>query len=721
MGGYYTPEDRRPPTTPQLSLRVAVLGFFALALFAIIFFRLWYLQVLAGDTYLAEANQNRARIVPIQAPRGDIVDRNGREIVTSRLANVVQIDPRSLPEAERSAAAEWGQRAGQMQTEWEAQFAKHNKKWRRKHRNDSVPLPPTPPMAPGLQERFAAIGKVVTMRPETIHETIIRSLAVLPYGAITLRVDVPRSMLDFLEERKDDYPGVLPDTLFLRKYPNTTLAAQLLGNVGEVSPEQLTESRFKGVRQGKIVGKTGVELSYDRYLRGKDGARRLSVNAQGQFEGELLRARRNPIAGNQVKLSLDLGLQRAGQEAIQQAISNVPAADAGAFVAMNPGTGEIYAMGSEPSFDPTLFTKPISVAKFKQLNSEENGAPLFNRAAQGVYPTGSTFKPITALAALAHGDITPSWTFNDQGCIHIGAQERCNAGHEAYGSVDLRNALRVSSDVYFYELGIMTNSEHTEVIQDMARNLGLGGTTGIDLPFESEGNVPDWKWREERSAVEAKCRKEKDIPLGPEYSVYAAAAAGCGISDMRTWSIGDNVSLAIGQGDVQATPLQMAVAYSTIAMDGRRPRPHLGLQIEDSEGRLVQQVEPGAAKRVDLDESDRQAVLDGLHAAAAEPGGTSYDVWAGGDQPWNQGRFPVYGKTGTAETFDHNIAYDQSWYVCWIKDTTKPDDPGIVIAVTVEKGGFGAEAAAPAARLIAAKWFKQGNKAEYVVGENRTR
>jgi penicillin-binding protein 2 len=252
----------------------------------------------------------------------------------------------------------------------------------------------------------------------------------------------------------------------------------------------------------------------------------------------------------------------------------------------------------------------------------------------------------------------------------------------------------------------------------MARSLGLGRTTGIDLPGEYTGTVPDWKWREERAKTEAACRRKKKIPLGATFSVYEAVARGCGISDMRSWSVGDNVNLAIGQGDVQASPLQMAVAYSAIAMEGRVPRPHLGLQVEDSAGRLVQKITPAAARRVELGAESRAAVLDGLHASTSQPGGTSYDVWQGA-APWDQVRYPVYGKTGTAETFDHGVAYDQSWYVCWIKDTTKPSDPGIVIAVTVEKGGFGAESAAPAARLIASKWFKQ--RAQFVVGESRTR
>jgi len=158
----------------------------------------------------------------------------------------------------------------------------------------------------------------------------------------------------------------------------------------------------------------------------------------------------------------------------------------------------------------------------------------------------------------------------------------------------------------------------------------------------------------------------------------------------------------------------MAVAYSAIAMDGRVPRPHLGLEVDDSTGRLVQRIQPGPARRIKLDPESRQAVLDGLHLAASAPGGTSADVWSG----WPQDRLPVFGKTGTAQTFDHGIEFDQSWYVCWIKDVSRPNDPGIVVAVTVEKGGFGAEAAAPAARLIASHWF--GVRGKIVSGKSRT-
>jgi len=718
MSGYFTPEDRRPPITPALAVRVATLGFVALALFGIIFFRLWFLQVLAGDSYLSEANQNRVRDVAIAAPRGDIVDRNGTPIVDSRLANVVRIDPRSLPAAEQDAAAAWGQSAGELATRWEreqkalkAKRAKASKKELKKLPKPEklAPLPPIPAMPVELRQRFAAIGKVLDMRVATIHKRVIQSLAIVPYGSITLRIDVPRTVVQYLQERKVSYPGVVSDTMFLRDYPHKTLAAQLLGNVGEVSDDELKTRHFRDVRGGTIVGKGGVEYTYDTYLRGRDGTRRLQVDSLGNFIGELSASGRQPKAGKTIKLTVDLGVQEAGQAAVRKGIQlargNGHAAPAGAFVAMSPGSGEIYGMGSYPTFDPSLFTKPISDARYRALTSDSSGQPLVDRAVDGAYPTGSTFKPITALAALQSGAITPSFSVNDAGCIDIDAnQERCNAKDEAYGTVDLANALKVSSDVYFYTLGKNLNSAHTETIQNMARKLGLGRRTGIDLPSAATGLIPDWKWREEVGKKERACRKERHIAL--------TAAVGCGISDMRPWSVGDNVSLAVGQGDVQASPLQMAVAYSGIVSHGRVPKPRLGMAIEDSQQRTLQTIPASQARKVAISESSRDAVLAGLHAAASAPGGTSTAVWAN----WDQNRYPVFGKTGTAET---SSGVDQSWYVCWIKDTTKPKDPGIVIAVTIEKGGFGAEAAAPAARLIASKFFNV--KAELHQGTSQTR
>jgi penicillin-binding protein 2 len=405
---------------------------------------------------------------------------------------------------------------------------------------------------------------------------------------------------------------------------------------------------------------------------------------------------RPPEAGRQLQLSLDLGLQRTAQAAMARAGKGLP----GAFVAMDPTNGEVLALGSYPSFDPSILSRPISPQEYARRFGADAGAPAYDRAIAGYYPTGSTFKPITAMAALTHGVITPDTPINDSGCVAIGTagQEFCNAGKVSNGTLSLRRALQVSSDVFFFTLGRDLNALPHQPLQTWAHSLGLGRRTGIDLPGEIKGQVPDRAWRTRINKREIACEKRKKVPS-------------CFISDKRDWTVGDNVNLAVGQGDLQATPLQMATVYSTIATGGRVPKPHLGLRVQDSSGRLVQTLNPGSRRHVSIDPAYRQAIMDGLHAAASQPGGTSFDVWSG----WDQNRFPIYGKTGTAERPPHP---DQSWYVAYAYDGTPTHRP-IVVAVTLEGGGFGAEAAAPAARLIISKWF--GVKGKYVAGSSHTR
>jgi penicillin-binding protein 2 len=633
----------RTPITPQLALRVATLGGIAFVLFAIVFFRLWFLQVLSGDEYVSQANDNRVREVRIPAPRGDITDRNGSVLVTNRQATVVQIEPGKLPQGHAELTA-----------------------------------------------LYARLGKVLRMKPVEISREVNKQRRALPYANVTVKVDAPRAVLNYLQERKRDFPAVTVIDQNLRRYPHTTLAAQLLGTVGQITENQLKLKRYKGVKQSTVIGQSGIEYQYDRYLRGRDGAQLLQVDSTGGYKGEL--RRRQPVAGSNLKLSLDLDLQKAGQDAIAQAGGGNP----GAFVAMDPRNGEVLAMGSYPSYDPSVFAKPISQSAYKALNSEANGAPLFNRATGGLYPTGSTFKIVTALAGLANGLITPSTTITDAGCLKVGIQEFCNTGKEANGTIDVQQAIKVSSDVFFYTLGQNLNALKGQQLQTWAHKLGFGRTTGIDLPSEGTGLVPDKAWRAAIGAKELACEKKEK-------------KATCGISDKRPWSVGDNINLSVGQGDLQASPLQMAVAYSSLENGGKVVRPHIGLDVEDSQGRLVQQIDPPSARSITFPSGARDTLLAGLHAAASSPGGTSADVFAG----WNQARYPVYGKTGTAERPPHG---DQSWYVAFVPDKTKP----IVIALTIENGGFGADAAAPAVREMLSQWF-YGRPGKLVRGTSTTR
>ena len=656
------PAEPRTPVSPQLALRVAVLGGLALVMFGIIFFRLWYLQVLTGEQYVHKANANRLRPLPIPAPRGQILDRAGQPIVTSRTTNAVQIVPSALP----------------------------------------------PPGAPRLR-LYRRLGRLLGMRPAHIQALVIKGRTSVPYAPVTIKTDAGRGALTVLAERQNDFPGVTQQPVSIRAYPYEDLAAHVLGHVGQVSQGELKLRAFRGVSQGTVVGQEGVEFYYDRYLRGAPGVRRVEVNALGEAEPARLPVT-EPKAGYSLKLTLDLSLQREGEQALQQGIglanANGNPASAGAFVALDPRNGQVLAMGSYPSFNPNRFAKPLTEGEYKALVGKGSGlsgasapAPLENRAVSGGYPTGSTFKPITAMGALEAGVLDPTAALGAGQCSHVSTQQFCNAGKANYGALDLVNALRVSSDTYFFEVGELANS-HGEVIQQEARRLGIGERTGIDLPEELTGTVPDRAWRAQVAAAERSCERRRHV-------------LSCGISDGRPWSVGDDMHLAVGQGDLLTSPLQMATAYSTLANAfmhqglGTVVTPHLGLEIDDSQGGLVRALGAAPRRHVRLNSADLSLVMEGIHDATSQPGGTSADVWAG----WNQSQHPVYGKTGTAE---RQGQADQSWYMCYISDPTRP----IVIAMTIEQGGFGDQAAAPAARLMASEWFGQAKT--LVHGGNRS-
>jgi penicillin-binding protein 2 len=292
------------------------------------------------------------------------------------------------------------------------------------------------------------------------------------------------------------------------------------------------------------------------------------------------------------------------------------------------------------------------------------------------------------MAALESGVISPTTTLVDNGEFKLGDQIRKNAEDASYGALQLPRALTVSSDVFFYQLGEALNGKGP-VLQEWAHRLGLGRKTGIDIPGEFAGLIPDAAWRNKGYDEYMKCVKKAHITPGTTQALYA-----CGGIE-RTWTTGDNVSLAVGQGDLQATPLQLAEAYSVIINGGKVVRPHLGLQVEDGNGVLLEQIRKPIRRRISFDPSYRDAIMQGLHGAATAQGGTSADVFAG----WPQAlRDRLYGKTGTAERQPNP---DQSWYACYVDDPTRP----IVVVTTIERGGFGAETAAPAARLILSEWF----------------
>jgi penicillin-binding protein 2 len=344
---------------------------------------------------------------------------------------------------------------------------------------------------------------------------------------------------------------------------------------------------------------------------------------------------------------------------------------------MNVDTGEILGLGSYPTYDPKVWN-PLS-PKEAELFFDSEVSPLTDRAVEGLYPTGSTFKLITAMAALNSGVSTPETRINDPGKIIIGEEEFEDSEGVGYGEVDLVEALKFSSDVYFYTLG--DEMWKTEALQNWATALGIGRPTGIDLPQAegTEGTVPGKQWTEEEIAAGA---------------------------ELEPWGPGQNIQLATGQGYLQTDPLEMAVAYATVANGGTVVTPHLGMEVEDAAGRVLKEIDPEPQRHVHVDSTYQSAILEGLHEAAQSQGGTSCSSFCG---------FPIQvaGKTGTAERSIYKP--NQSWYLV----LAPYPNPKIVTAVTIEEGGFGAESAAPAAKQILEAYFSHQLK-EKAEGETES-
>jgi len=604
------------PQGSRLSLRVAVVGGVGVVLFAILFFRLWNLQILSGDKYLAEAKNNRTREFKVIAPRGDILDRNGEVLVDNRTSLALQLNAQKLP-------------------------------------------------VDPVEERteLARLGSLAHMNLHKVRRAIAKGEEVAAGAPVTLRQDVGFDLIAYVEENQDEFPGVSVQRIFVRHYPDGTRAAHVLGSVGEINEEELKEARYKNLEPGDEIGQAGAEYSYDRYLRGRPGLTRIQVNALGQPTpgGQLVS--KPPTPGNSLKLTIDGDVQAAGEAAL--AAQGLP----GAFISMNIDNGQILAMGSNPTFDPTELTPPMSQQQVNELYRDPVAAPLVNRATEGAYPTGSVFKIITALAALENGVITPDQVVQDNGRIMVGNEPFQNAGGVAHGPVEMRRALQVSSDVYFYLLGF--DMWKTNDLQEWAHKMGIGRPAGLDLPEEGETLLPSKAWHEQ------------------------FVKEGLALED-RPWSAGDNVQLATGQGDLQTNPLQMAIAYAALGNGGKIVTPHVGLEVEDAAGRVLKEFEFKPRRKFHINPGYRTAILEGLHAAAQEGEGTAAGVF--GSFP-----IPIAGKTGTAERRGHA---DQSWFAA----LSPYPNPRIVTVATVEEGGFGAEAAAPAVLdLLEAIYKKQAS------------
>ena len=612
--------------TPEFLVRVGLLRVLGLVAFAVLGLQLWSLQVLKHERYALTARAQSHRVLEWPAPRGPIVDARGRLLAGTEERLAIMADPAALGRFEPSG------------------------RW--------VPSP----RGVRVLERLAPALGISTPRLEA---AIRRSLAELPYAPVQLVPAATRRLAFLLEEQARAFRGIRVVAIPRRSYPRGAPAEEVLGLVGEVTAEQLRDPRFRGYRPRQQAGRSGVELTYDRPLNGGFERLQVPVDALGRPVGPA-RELGPEWAPFGLRLTLDLRLQRAAERALRRGIELARSAGhadagAGAAVVMSPSTGAIYALASVPGFDQAAAAaSPRYLARL--LSGREPGRPLLNRATQGVFPPGSTFKPVVVVAALASGLLSPSSALPCTGSLRVGNQVFRNVDPWANATLTIPQALAISCDTWFYRVGLRLYERQRAgdpLLQRWALRLGLGRRTGLDLPGEERGLVP--------------------LP---------GRAGEATAPWRRAWYPGDSVNLSIGQGYLLVTPLQLAVAYAALANGGIVVRPHVGEALVAPSGRVVKRLRFPPRARLRLPGLD--LVREGLVRAARE--GTSASVF--GDFP-----VPVAGKTGTAEAPPGS---DHSWYASWAPAAR----PRVVVVVLIEHGGFGSQAAAPAARDIYRAFFR---------------
>ncbi|WP_314663299.1 penicillin-binding protein 2 [uncultured Selenomonas sp.] len=580
----------------DFSGRLQFLSALIVLIIAVLIGRAGYLQVYDGEFYARLAEGNRIRIIPAEAARGTFYDRNGELLVTNRPGFAVSL------------------------------------------------LPLTEPISP---EVIARVSKLINVPVDEIQRKIDAHVG---FDPIRIKTDVLPDIVTIIEEQKDNYPGVVIEVLPIRDYIYGEYAAHVFGYVSEINEEELERRKDEGYKTGYIIGKFGLERIYDKEVRGINGGDQVEVDVSGR-PVQLL-GRQSPVPGHDLVLTIDKHLQEVAEQAVDTQLSIVHA-NAAAAVVMNPQTGEVLAMVSRPAFNPNLFAGGISTQNWNVLNNNPYH-PMDNKAITGEYPPGSTFKIVTGTAALAEHKVTPQEKIFDSG--HHWIIPKTNAAGEALGWINFQEAMAHSDNVYFYEMG---NRLGVDALERYARMFGLGARTGIDLPYEAEGLVPNRKYKEDN---------------------YEDGA----------WYLSETFDAAIGQGFNLVTPLQAAMVMGEIAANGKRYQPHLVQRVVDVNGNTVREFQPKLLSELDVSPSVIRNVQEGLHSVTKI--GTAAGVFAG---------FPIdiAGKTGTAE---NSQGRDHGWFVAYGPYA----NPNIVVAVIVEQGGFGSMSAVPIGRKIMEAAFR---------------
>jgi penicillin-binding protein 2 len=597
---------------PDLRKRFLTASLLALGIFLLLVLRLWYLQVISFDRYRVLSEKNRTRYIPITAPRGPIYDRNGLVLVENRPAFDISVLRQEIEKPD---------------------------------------------------ELFSSLVPHLEVDIDTLRKRWAAGSRFPKYRPVPLADDVSRETLEKVLEHSFELPGVLTEIRPLRSYPHGDLGAHLLGYLGEITEDELGSGQFQDYRPNDFVGKSGLEKTLEKYLKGDDGERRVEVDVQGK-KLRILKTL-EPAPGQRVFLTIRQDLQQAAEQAFGE--------QAGAAVVLDVRTGEVLAMVSKPSFDPALFARGITGQEWIEL-IQNTRHPLTNKALKGQYPPGSVFKIVTALAALQSGAATPRTTVYCTGEHKIGNRTfRCwkRGGH---GPTDLKKALKESCDVWFYQAGQKTGIDR---IAATARSLGMGQSLGFSLEGDRDGLIPDQQWKKRQFG--------------------------------QRWYDGETVISAIGQGYVLATPLQLATMMSAIANGGKVLRPQLIKQIQDVHGTVHFEVKPEILRISDLAPAHLLAVRQGLEAVVNEPGGTA----------WQSRLEEVHfaGKTGTSQVVKQKerlkketvVPYqfrDHALFAAYAPAAR----PEVAIAVVVEHGSHGGSAAAPIAKAILARYFELDTK-----------
>ena len=621
--------------------RIAVFQYTTVAVFLFLIAGFWVLQIREHEANSTLAERNRIKTVPLLAPRGKILDRDGRVIVDNVPGTAVKLWVADLP-------------------------------------------------AKGRYDVIRRLAWVLDVRPVRLAQEV-DSRVNDPLDPITVKTAVGEDQISYLYEHQADFPGVQIQQTYLRHYPYQSLGAQLLGYVGEVSQQEL-DAHPKLYKSGDKVGKTGVEAKFDQELRGEAGEAQIRVDSMGRPHGAR-QPKIEPRPGSAVRLTLDMGLQRAAERAlrlgIQTAIDNGSYnADGGALVALDPQDGAVLAMASTPTYKPSVYVGRVDPKKIKPLvdsdAAEKANFPGINRATSGIYPPGSTWKPVTALAAMQEHVLQPYGALQCTPSATYGLDQHVFKNWDPYinQSMTLPEALARSCDTYFYQLGYdfyLQGDKGRSRMQEWARKFGFGRPTGFDLGGEQSGLIPTPAWRKKHF--------ETDWD--------------------RAWNPGNSIQLAIGQQDIQVTPLQMARFYAMIANGGKLVTPYVVAQVEQPAARgqepvVLRRYAPDPPESVGVDPAALQVVRDGLYQATHSPYGTSSGVF---------GTYPISiaGKTGTAEKVVNLPGYpighleDQAWWCGY----GPSDNAQLVVCAVVENGGHGSSAAAPAALRVFEKYFNQ--------------